>query len=76
MLAFETILVGILFADLVIYALLGGADFGGGMWDLLAFGPRARRQRLAIEAAIGQSGKPTISPGGAWRSTPISSCLM
>src|SRR5688572_14794587 len=53
MLAFETILVGVLFAALVIYALLGGADYGGGMWDLLAFGPRARRQRLAIEAAIG-----------------------
>ncbi|RIK52746.1 MAG: cytochrome BD ubiquinol oxidase subunit II [Chloroflexi bacterium] len=49
----ETILAGVLFAAIVIYALLGGADFGGGMWDLLASGPRARRQRIAIEAAIG-----------------------
>ena len=39
-------------AGLVLYALSGGADYGGGMWDLLASGPRARRQRDAIEAAI------------------------
>ncbi len=32
---------------------MGGADFGGGMWDLLAFGPRAARQRRAIAEAIG-----------------------
>src|SRR6202162_1307764 len=31
---------------------MGGADFGGGMWDLLAFGPRAKRQREAIAEAI------------------------
>jgi cytochrome bd ubiquinol oxidase subunit II len=37
---------------LVIYALSAGADYGGGIWDLLASGPRARRQREAIEAAI------------------------
>lgn len=37
---------------LVLYVLLGGADFGGGIWDLLATGPRAREQRRAIEAAI------------------------
>src|SRR5207244_10136353 len=38
---------------LVLYALSGGADYGGGMWDLLASGPRARQQRTAIEHAIG-----------------------
>jgi len=38
---------------LIIYALLAGADFGGGMWDLLAFGPRSRQQREAIAEAIG-----------------------
>jgi cytochrome bd ubiquinol oxidase subunit II len=38
---------------LVIYAVLGGADFGGGVWDLLATGPRAGRQRTAISDAIG-----------------------
>ncbi len=38
---------------LVIYALLGGAEFGGGIWDLLASGPRARQQRDLVERAIG-----------------------
>ncbi|MBI3074437.1 MAG: cytochrome d ubiquinol oxidase subunit II [Deltaproteobacteria bacterium] len=38
---------------LVIYALTGGADFGGGVWDLLATGPRARAQRRLIESALG-----------------------
>src|SRR6266478_506119 len=38
--------------SLIIYALMGGADFGGGMWDLLAFGPRAKRQREIIAEAI------------------------
>src|SRR5205814_9490061 len=31
---------------------MGGADFGGGIWNLLAFGPNARRQREAIADAI------------------------
>src|ERR1035437_8969671 len=39
--------------SLILYALMGGADFGGGMWDLLAFGPRAEKQRKAIADAIG-----------------------
>ncbi len=38
---------------LVLYALFGGADFGGGIWDLLASGPRARQQRDLVERAIG-----------------------
>jgi cytochrome bd ubiquinol oxidase subunit II len=40
-------------AALVLYALLGGADYGGGIWDLLATGPRKREQRELIERAIG-----------------------
>jgi cytochrome bd ubiquinol oxidase subunit II len=36
-----------------LYAVLGGADFGGGVWDLLATGPRRAEQRAAITAAIG-----------------------
>lgn len=35
------------------YVLFGGADFGGGVWDLLARGPRAERQRHLIARAIG-----------------------
>jgi cytochrome d ubiquinol oxidase subunit II len=48
----ELALGAILLVSLVLYALSGGADFGGGMWDLLATGPRARRQRAAIEHEI------------------------
>jgi cytochrome d ubiquinol oxidase subunit II len=40
-------------AALVLYALLGGADFGGGIWDLLAAGPRSAEQRGLVERAIG-----------------------
>jgi cytochrome d ubiquinol oxidase subunit II len=34
------------------YALMGGADFGGGVWDLLASGPRRDEQRALIANAI------------------------
>jgi cytochrome d ubiquinol oxidase subunit II len=44
---------GAMLAALVLYALLGGADFGGGIWDLLASGPRRREQRALVEQAIG-----------------------
>lgn len=46
-------LAGITFVALNGYAVLGGADFGGGVWDLLARGPRKARQRELIAAAIG-----------------------
>ncbi|HEY0761420.1 MAG TPA: cytochrome d ubiquinol oxidase subunit II [Pyrinomonadaceae bacterium] len=39
-------------ASLVLYALLGGADYGGGVWDLFAFGRRARQQRSLIAEAL------------------------
>ena len=51
MIALPAALVGLV--ALVMYAVLGGADFGGGVWDLLASGPRASRQRAAITQAIG-----------------------
>ncbi|WP_254508297.1 cytochrome d ubiquinol oxidase subunit II [Anatilimnocola floriformis] len=35
------------------YGMFGGADFGGGVWDLFATGPRKREQRLAIQKAMG-----------------------
>ena len=38
---------------LTAYALLGGADFGAGLWDFLARGPRAAGQRETIAHAIG-----------------------
>ncbi len=44
---------GIIVVALNAYALLGGADFGGGVWALLARGPRRERQRQLIAEAIG-----------------------
>ncbi len=49
----ELIVAGFMLAALIFYAVTGGADYGGGMWDLLATGPRADAQRKAIEKAIG-----------------------
>ena len=46
-------LAGAIAVALCLYFLFGGADFGGGVWDLLARGPRAEAQRRAIAAAIG-----------------------
>ena len=44
----------VLWAGLVLYAVLGGADFGGGFWDLLAGGDESgRRPRALIDLAIG-----------------------
>jgi cytochrome d ubiquinol oxidase subunit II len=37
---------------LILYATAAGADFGGGMWDLLATGLRATQQRRAIAKAL------------------------
>ena len=47
------IVAGVILLALVVYAVTGGADFGGGVWDLLARGPRARKQRDVIIHAIG-----------------------
>ena len=44
---------GALLTALTLYVVLGGADFGGGVWDLLASGPRKDRQRALIAHAIG-----------------------
>jgi cytochrome d ubiquinol oxidase subunit II len=48
----ETIIAGVMVGSLVLFALLGGADYGGGVWDLFAFGRRARAQRELIADAI------------------------
>jgi cytochrome d ubiquinol oxidase subunit II len=47
------LLAGITLVGLLLYALLGGADYGGGVWDLLASGPRAAAQRALVAEAIG-----------------------
>jgi cytochrome d ubiquinol oxidase subunit II len=43
----------VMLAALLAYALGAGADFGGGVWDLFATGPRAGEQRALIEEVIG-----------------------
>jgi cytochrome d ubiquinol oxidase subunit II len=43
----------VMLAALTIYVVLGGADYGGGVWDLFARGPRADDQRELIAHAIG-----------------------
>ena len=46
------VMAGLVLVALTFYALLGGADYGGGVWDLLARGPRARAQRDLIARSI------------------------
>jgi cytochrome d ubiquinol oxidase subunit II len=44
---------GILLAGITLYAVLGGADFGGGLWDLLAGNTaQGRRPRALIDQSI------------------------
>ena len=53
MIGLELFFALVMLAALVAYALLGCADFGGGIWDLLSRGPRAAEQRRHIARAIG-----------------------
>ncbi len=46
------VLAGIILVALTAYAVLAGADFGGGIWDFLAGGPRKQQQRALIAHAI------------------------
>lgn len=47
------LLVVVMVAGLTAYALLGGADFGAGVWDLLARGRHAADQRALISTTLG-----------------------
>jgi cytochrome d ubiquinol oxidase subunit II len=49
----ERAIAAVMVVGLVLYLLGGGADFGAGVWDLLASGPRKAAQRALIERAIG-----------------------
>lgn len=44
---------GLALLALIAYAVLAGADFGGGIWDAFARGPRRDAQRDAIAHAMG-----------------------
>lgn len=48
----ELLLASVIVLALNAYVLLGGADFGGGVWDSLARGPRRDRQRELIAHAL------------------------
>ena len=43
---------GVMMIALTAYALTGGADFGGGVWDLLARGPRREAQRTLVSSTL------------------------
>ena len=51
--AAENVLGGVILVALTLYVLGGGADFGAGVWDLLAAGGDAARQRYVIARAMG-----------------------
>src|SRR5688500_9634404 len=48
----ELLVAATIWLALVVYALSGGADFGGGVWDLFSAGPRAAAQRALIANAV------------------------
>jgi cytochrome d ubiquinol oxidase subunit II len=48
------VMLAVMWVGLTAYVLFGGADFGGGVWDLLAGGARkGERQRSLVEHSIG-----------------------
>jgi cytochrome d ubiquinol oxidase subunit II len=47
------ILAGVVVVSLNAYILFAGADFGGGVWDLFASGPRKKDQRELVADALG-----------------------
>jgi cytochrome bd ubiquinol oxidase subunit II len=49
----EILLAGVGVVALIAYAVLAGADFGGGVWDLFASGPRRDEQRRTVSEAMG-----------------------
>lgn len=49
----EVVIAGFLWLSLLLFALAGGADFGGGMWTLLARGERKEEQARLVDRALG-----------------------
>jgi cytochrome d ubiquinol oxidase subunit II len=52
-LGLDTLVAGVALLAVVAYGVLGGADFGGGIWDILARGATKVEQRRAIAKAMG-----------------------
>ncbi|TAK67272.1 MAG: cytochrome d ubiquinol oxidase subunit II [Dehalococcoidia bacterium] len=49
----EVLAAGVVLIGLIAYAMFGGADFGGGVWTALSYGPRGAARREAIFRAMG-----------------------
>ena len=49
----EALLAGALMLSIILFALTAGADFGGGLWNLLSWGEQGEEQRELIDEAIG-----------------------
>ena len=49
----SSVMAGLMWLSLIAFAVLGGADFGAGVWDLLASGRSREPQRAALIRAIG-----------------------
>src|SRR5215472_9481754 len=47
------LILSILWLSLIAYAAFGGADYGAGFWDMLAFGADEQRQHKLIDEALG-----------------------
>lgn len=58
----ELMIAGVMLVALVLYTLTGGADFGGGVWQLLASGPRKAAQRRLVDDSI----KPIWEANHVW----------
>lgn len=52
MLTPENLVALIMVVALIVYVLTGGADFGGGVWDLFASGKRGEKQRTLIATVL------------------------
>ena len=58
------VLLGVMFVGLIAYALFGGADFGAGIWDLLAGGTRRGARQREPDRALdrpGVGGQPRLA---------------
>ena len=70
------VLLGVMFLGLIAYALFGGADFGAGIWDLLAGGTRRGARQRGPDRALdraGVGGQPRLADlraGGALDGVP------
>ncbi len=53
MVSIELLLAGAILVSLTFYVLMGGADYGAGVWHFLAQGSHAKAQRELIAKAIG-----------------------